>query len=190
MKKVSIFLALLLVVILVSPSWAIDQTKKFAIGGYGGYSFGFGDVFKEYEFFGFKFQNKVTFSFGAKAKYGFTRNFALCGAVDYQSTKTDVEFMGISESESGHWLGLLVNGFYTLSPEKKTCPYLTGGVGYYIPDEGDSKPGINLGGGIEHFFQPNLALDAGARFHMIFTEDKNTTYIQILAGLNYYFGTK
>ena len=198
MKKLTVWLTLLLVVALVASASAIDQKGKFAIGGYGGYSFGFGDVFKEYELFGVKYQSKVTFSFGAKAKYGVTNNLALVGAFDYQGTKSEAEgtfeFMGesypVSESVSSHWLGILANGVYTLSPEKKTCPYLTGGVGFYIPDEGDSKPGINLGGGVEHFFKPNLALDAGARFHMIFTEDKSTTYAQILVGLTYYLGTQ
>jgi len=204
MKKLSIFLTVfLLIIILGAPSWAIDQTKKFAIGGYAGYGFGFGDFFKDQEFgyydpdlgfVGYSFKNKLTFCFGAKAKYGLTPELALVGALDYQSGDVDVKAaaggFAVGVSESYHWTGILANILYTLSPDKKTCPYLTGGVGYYMPEEGDSKPGINLGGGIEHFFQPNLALDAGARFHMIFTEDKNTTYIQILAGLNYYFGTK
>lgn len=193
MKKITTIFAIFLIIVLVAPSWAIDQTKKIAIGGYFGYGFGFGDMFKKHEIWNISWQNKATFAFGAKAKYGLTNNFALVAALDYQATHAEViDTFGIWTvgKENGHWLGLLVNGIYTFSPEKKTCPYLTGGVGYYIPDEGDSKPGINLGGGVEHFFKPNLALDAGARFHMIFTEEENTTYVQIVAGLNYYFGTK
>ena len=199
MKKLLGLLTLVMVLFLVASASAIDQSGKLAIGGYGGYAFGFGDEFKEYERFGVTCQNKVTFSFGAKAKYGFTSNLSVVGAVDYQSNKSEAEgtfeFMGesypVSESETGHWLGVLVNGVYTLMPEETTCPYLTGGGGFYIPStEADSKPGINVGGGVEHFFQENLALDAGARFHMIFTEGESTTYVQIFVGMIFYLGAQ
>lgn len=203
MKKLSLLFTLLIVLGLFTSASAIDQKGKFALGGQLGYSFGFGDVFKERQFgyydpeigfIGYKFQNKVTFSFGAKVKYGLTPNLALMGALDYQGGKAEVKAaaggFAVGVSETYHWTGILANVLYSLSPEKKTAPYITGGGGFYIPSEGDSKPGINVGGGVEHFFQNNLALDAGARFHMIFTEDKSTTYVNIYAGLNYYFGVK
>jgi len=194
MKKLLVFVTLVMVIALVSSASAIDQKGKISIGAYGGYAFGFGDVFKKYEFGGYSVQNKITFSFGAKVKYGLTPNIALAGAIDYQGGKTEakgeIEGFGISASDTWHWMGILANGVYFFTPEAKTCPYVTAGGGFYIPDEGDSKPGINLGGGVEHFFKPNLALDAGARFHMIFTEDKSTTYVQGLVGLTYYFGVK
>lgn len=91
-------------------------------------------------------------------------------------------------SESYDWTAILADAVYTLSPEKKTTPYVNGGLGLYM--DGDTNLGINLGGGIEHFFQNNLSLDAGAMFHMIFTSGQSTTYLQIKAGLNYYFGAK
>ena len=194
MKKLLVFVTLVMVIALVSSASAIDQKGKFSLGGYGGYAFGFGDVFKKYEYSGFSVQCKTTFSFGAKVKYGLTPNIALAGAIDYQSGKTEAKGnfagFGVSGSVDWHWTGILANGVYFFTPEAKTCPYVTAGVGYYIPNEGDSKPGVNAGAGVEYFFKPNLALDAGARFHMIFTEDKSTTYIQILVGLTYYFGVK
>ena len=91
-------------------------------------------------------------------------------------------------SDSYDFTALLANVLYTLSPEKKTTPNVTGGLGIYM--DGDTNPGINLGGGIEHFFQDNLSLDAGARFHMIFSEGDNVTFLQIRVGLMYYFGVK
>jgi hypothetical protein len=197
MKKLLVLVTLVMVVALVSSASAINQKGKFSLGAYGGYGFGFGDVFKKYEFGGgYSVQNKITFSFGAKVKYGLTPNIALAGAIDYQGGKTeakgDFEVFEISASENWHWMGILLNAVYVFSPEAKTSPYVTAGGGFYIPSQegADSKPGINAGIGVEHFFQPNLALDAGLRFHMIMTEDKSTTYVQGLVGLNYYFGVQ
>jgi opacity protein-like surface antigen len=196
MKKLLVFVTLVMVIALVSSASAIGQKGKLSIGAYGGYGFGFGDVFKKYEFGEYSVQNKITFSFGAKVKYGLTPNIALAGAIDYQGGKTEAkgDFMGfgLSGSENWHWIGILVNGVYFFTPEAKTCPYVTAGGGFYIPSQegADSKPGVNAGGGVEHFFKPNLALDAGARFHMIFTEDKSTTYVQVLVGMTYYLGVK
>jgi hypothetical protein len=203
MKKSSLLLAVLMIFILAVSASAIDQKGKVAIGAYGGYGFGFGDMFKKYEmgytdpdlgFIGFSYQNKLTFAAGGKVSYGLTPNLALVGAVDYQGGKVDVKaqagFLGVTMSDTYHWMAILANIKYVLTPAAKTCPYLTAGGGYYIPNEGDSKPGVNGGVGVEHFFQSNLALDAGARFHMIFTSDKNTTYAQILIGVIYYLGVK
>ena len=36
----------------------------------------------------------------------------------------------------------------------------------------------------------NLAFDVGTRYHMIFTEGKNTNCINLYARLNYYIGVK
>ena len=201
MKKLSLLFGLVFVLGLFASASAIDQTGKFAVGGHLGYSFGFGDVFKEYEgvygspltgFEEYKYQNKVTYCFWGNIKYGLNPNLALMGIVDYQAgdvdASTGVTAYGISDSY--HWTSVLGNLLFNLSPEKITCPYFFGGGGLYIPEEGDSKPGINLGGGIEHFFQDNLALDVGARYHMIFTEEEKTNYLNVYAGLNYYFGVK
>jgi hypothetical protein len=196
MKKCLALFTLLMVIALVSSASAIDQKGKISIGAYGGYAFGFGDVFKKYEYSyplvgRFSEQFKTTFCFGAKVKYGVTPNIAIAGAVDYQGEKWESKGV-IAESDNYHWITIMANGVYFFTPEAKTCPYITAGAGFYIPSEkgADSKPGVNAGAGLEHFFKTNLALDAGARFHMIFTKDKSTTYAQILVGVTYYLGVK
>jgi hypothetical protein len=203
MKKLSLLIGLLFVLGSFTSASALDQTGKFAVGGHFGYSFGFGDVFKEYEigyddpltgYWGLKYQNKVTYSFWGNVKYGLNPNLALMAVVDYQAGDVEVTGtvgdIGGSVSDSYHWTSVLGDLLFNLSPDNKTCPYFFGGGGLYIPEEGDSKPGINLGGGIEHFFQENLALDVGARYHMIFTEEQKTNYLNVYAGVNYYLGVK
>lgn len=196
MKRVTLLLVVVMILMLAVSASAIDQKGKFSLGAYGGYGFGFGDVFKKYDYGLYSVQDKITFCFGAKIKYGLTPNVALAGAIDYQGVKTEAKgsFMGygLTASKNWHWMGILLNAVYVFSPAAKTSPYVTAGGGYYIPSltGADSKPGINAGIGVEHFFQPNLALDAGARFHMIMTKDKSTTYVVGQVGLNYYFGAK
>jgi hypothetical protein len=157
-----------------------------------GYAFGFGDAFQEFKYFDYSWKNKLTFNVGAKVKYRYSPKLSLVGHLDYQAGDVDVKgaagpyFGGIGGSYD--WTALLADAVYTWSPEKKTAPYINGGPGLYM--DGDTNLGINLGGGIEHFFQNNLALDAGAMFHIISTSGQSTTYLQIKAGLNYYFGAK
>jgi hypothetical protein len=202
MKKLTLLFGLIFVLASFGSASAIDRTGTFSVGGHVGYSFGFGNVFDEYEVSGedwllgewdAKYQNKVTYSFWGNIKYGVTPNFAVMAAVDYQAGDVDVSatlggFSG-GVSESYHWTSVLGNGIFTLSPERNTCPYLTFGGGIYFNDD-VSEPGANFGGGIEHFFQDNLALDVGTRYHMIFTEGESTNYLNIYGGLNYYFGVK
>ncbi len=202
MKKLSLLFGVVFVLGAFASASAIDQTGKFAVGGHLGYSFGFGDAFKKYEwsyespltgFEEFKYQNKVTYCFWGNIKYGLNPNLALMGIVDYQAG--DVEVSGSvgevsgSISDSYHWTSVLGNLLFNLSPENNTCPYFTGGGGIYFNDD-VTKPGINLGAGIEHFLQENLALDIGTRLHWIFTEDQNTNYLNIYAGINYYLGAE
>lgn len=201
MKKLIILFSLVMVLAFFTSASAIDHTGKFAVGGFAGYAFGFGDAFKDQEFgyqdpylgfVGYSYKNKLTFCLGANVKYGLTPKLDLVGGIDYQAGDVDAKatmggFSG-GVSESYDWTAILANILYTFSPEKKTTPNLTGGLGIYM--DGDTEIGMNLGGGVEHFFQNNLALDGGARFHMIFTEGESTTYLQIRVGLNYYFGVE
>jgi hypothetical protein len=202
MKKLSIFVGILFILGSFSSAVAIDRTGTFAVGGHCGYSFGFGNIFDKYEVSGYElglgswsasYQNKVTYSFWGNVRYGLNPNWTLMASVDYQAgdveASADIVGLGGSVSDSYHWTSILGNALVTLTPEKNTCPYFTFGGGIYF-NEDISKPGVNLGGGIEHFFQENLALDAGARYHMIFTENDNTNYLNVYGGINYYIGVK
>jgi opacity protein-like surface antigen len=209
MKKTLIWFTLIMVLIVFgSASAATKSTRsssgygggKWALGGYVGYAFGFGDAFQDFEvgyrdpytgeFVGISWENKLTFNLGAKVKYRYSPKLSFVGDLDYQAGDVDFKagaggyHYGVSDSYD--FTAILADAVYTLSPEKVTTPYLNGGLGIYM--DGDTNLGMNFGGGIEHFFQDNLALDVAAMFHIIFTSGQSTTYIQIKGGLNYYFG--
>jgi hypothetical protein len=201
MKKLFALLAVVMMLFVFSSASAMDNTGKWAAGGYLGYSFGFGDAFKEHQFgypipgsgfSSYSFQNKLGFCLGAQVKYGLKPKMDLVGNLDYQAGSVDVKGgaggYSYDAGDSYDFTAILGNVLYTFSPEKKTTPNVTGGVGLYM--DGDTNLGINLGGGIEHLLKKNLTLDAGARFHMIFSEGDKTTYLQIRAGVMYYFGVK
>ena len=212
MKKLCIWFTLIMVLVMVvSASAATKSTHKsseagfgvgkFAIGGNLGYSFGFGNAFKEYSYgfyspsygdWGWKIKNKLSFSFGAKFKYKINPKFSLGGILEYQGGSVDVTrtggYWGGGASSSYNFTNLLASAIYDLTPQQKNNYYLAGGLGLYT--DGGTHLGIHMGGGLEHFFQPDLSLDAGARFHVIFTSGETTTYINIYAGVNYYFGGK
>jgi opacity protein-like surface antigen len=194
MKKLVILLTSMVFLTSVSSAFAIDQKGKIAIGGYGGYAFGFGGFFDKYEEGDFTYHNKTTYCLGGKIKYELTPNFALAGAVDYQAGEFVTEgydiFWDVLGREEWSWTGILANFVYDFNPEAKTNPYLTAGIGYYIPSVGDSKPGLNVGMGVERLYYDNLSLEFGGRLHIIFTEWVNTTYFQIYAGLIFYPGGK
>lgn len=72
-------------------------------------------------------------------------------------------------------------------------PYLIGGVGLYNSDfTGDDAPdldsetdfGLNAGAGFDMKFG-NVGLFIEGRFHNVFTEDENTSFIPITAGVRF-----
>jgi hypothetical protein len=209
-KKLCIWFTLILVLFMFTSASAATKTShkstggfgtgKFAIGGNLGYSIGFGNAFKEYSYgyyspyygdWGWKIKNKLSLSFGAKFKYKINPKFSLGGILEYQGGSVDVTrtggYWGGGASGSYHWTNLLGSIIYNLTPQQKNNYYLAGGLGLYM-GSGTTDLGIHMGGGVEHFFQPDLSLDGGARFHIIFTSGNSTTYLNIYAGVNYYFG--
>lgn len=90
--------------------------------------------------------------------------------------------------------GNIVYRFQT-SPESTFRPYLIGGAGAYnlkntgsdVPDiEGNSttKFGLNGGAGFD-IKAGSAALFAEARFHNVFTEGSNTSFLPITAGIRF-----
>ena len=202
MKKLPILVVVFFVLGSFGSAGAVDRTGTFAVGGHFGYSVGFGDVFEKYEISGYQldlgswsasYQNKVTYGLWGNVRYGLNRNWGLMAIVDYQAGDVEASagIAGLSGSVSDtyHWTNVSADAILTLAPEKRTCPYFFFGGGMYF-NEDASEPGVNLGGGIEHFIQENLALDVGTRYHMIFTEGDQTNYLNIYGGVNFYFGTK
>ena len=213
MKKTLSILAAALLMSFVFASVASAQEEgmgdfkgKMFVGGFFNYGFGFGDAFKDFEYTDpefdvtFKQETNLSFSFGGRFFYGLAPKVGVGAVVDYQTIKfkgsvsgTDVpaEIAQLFEyDETENWISINGNVIFFFSPEKKFCPYFEGGPGFYIPSsEGsDSKFGVNGGVGGMYMTSPNMGLDFGGRFHIIFTEGESTTYVEAHAGVNFFFG--
>jgi opacity protein-like surface antigen len=90
--------------------------------------------------------------------------------------------------------GNVVFGF-PVSEETRIRPYLIGGGGIYSVkakfDDGTSgnsvtKFGLNVGAGFDLSFQSNVGVFVEARFHDVFTEGSNATFIPINAGFRFH----
>jgi len=84
---------------------------------------------------------------------------------------------------------------FPVSAETTLRPYLIGGGGIYSVkakfDDGTSgnsvtKFGLNVGAGFDLNFQSNAGIFVEARFHDVFTEGSNATFIPINAGIRFH----
>lgn len=66
-------------------------------------------------------------------------------------------------------------------------PFVNGGVGVYIPDEGRTSFGFNVGGGISYELSPNWYLESSYNFHRVSTEVMSTTFSTAQGGLRFRF---
>jgi hypothetical protein len=196
----------MLFLMLSVPALAVDLTGMFDLGGFAGYGFGFGDAFDDYTGEGWTESTSLGFAFGACGSYHFNQNMGVIAFFDWQSQKCECteDIGGETETtdETENWMVLSGNFAYYLMPDGNTMPYFMGGPGVYIPSvEGaDTEFGFNFGAGVLHFVQPNLAVNAGARFHYIAVggsdeedaSDVDTsdsiTYIGLFLGATFYFG--
>ncbi len=83
-----------------------------------------------------------------------------------------------------YWWNLSANIKYTFAPNIWT-PYINGGLGIYVPKSGSSKPGINLGAGLDYTLRADLIFELGVDYHNIFTRGSNTEYLVPHIGLVY-----
>jgi len=171
-----------------------DLKGKMAVGGFLDFGIGFGDVFKEYGVSGVAtFKSSLGLSFGGQFLYGLAPKIAVKGLFDYQTESYKATLLGMEAKSSYHILEISANGMYFFSPEKKMCPYVEAGPGLYSAGGGGSSSsnlGVNAGVGGMYMINDKVAIDAGGRFHMIFTTGKSTTFADIHAGVSFFLGGK
>jgi len=201
MKRTLAVLALLVTLISSAPASAIHRTGKTAISLHLGHGIGFEGVFEDREFnhwfpgYGLariSVENKLSYSWGARMKTGLTPSVSLVIGWDHQEVSAEatasLDGLRLRDTENFHWNILSANIESALNTVRSTVPNVSGGFGMYVPEEGESKPGVNMGAGVEHFLKDNTALELGFRFHLISTEGDYTSYIQFFGGMTHYFG--
>ncbi len=141
-------------------------------------------------------------------------NIAVLASVHYSRFPLDndklLEMAGVSMSgvdvEGGATSSLALTANLKLGigpPVIPVKPFITGGVGYYRLSIGDAsvtyqgtseqflngdstdKMGINIGAGVDINLLLGFSLFADARYHLVFQEEDNFSYIPIRVGISF-----
>jgi opacity protein-like surface antigen len=85
-----------------------------------------------------------------------------------------------------YWWNISANLKYefTTSPLR---PYANGGPGIYIPESGSTKPGFNVGLGLDYSLTSDWIIELGADYHHVFTSGSDTQFFVPHVGLIYRF---
>ncbi|MCK4788201.1 MAG: S8 family serine peptidase, partial [Desulfobacteraceae bacterium] len=84
------------------------------------------------------------------------------------------------------WLNFSLNlKYHFMLTGSALMPYLQGGLGYYIPETGNSSIGVNLGFGLDFILTQSLVFEAGVNYHYLFKG--NIEFLQAHGGLIFRF---
>jgi opacity protein-like surface antigen len=186
-------LMILVVMSLLVAGTAFGQGVKgqMAVGAYGGYTIGMGDVFDDYELLDVEFSTSAGINFGGHFHYGLGEKIMIGGEVMMQSYKFESsgELLGVSfdESESETKLNFMATALYAMNMDDKKAFFLTAGVGFY--DFGDTEIGFNGGFMYRQMVSPTVGLYLMPRIHLVMAEDM-FELIQISGGIQIPFGKK
>ena len=98
-------------------------------------------------------------------------------SLDYHSFKA----AGTTPRDT-HWWSLSANLKYVLR-QAPWQPYVTGGLGIYLPKTGSAEPGVNFGLGVGRAFRPSWTFEAGGAYHNVFAQDGDVSFSVLRVGL-------
>ncbi|MDH3890311.1 MAG: hypothetical protein OEV49_04440 [candidate division Zixibacteria bacterium] len=158
-----------------------DGMKGWAlVSGYGGYTFGFGDLFFDETIAGVNVSFEAGLSFGGAFHYGLTDKFFLGGELGFQSYKTQASLGGLSASTTDTKLNILASGLYALNyVENQQALFLAFGAGQY---SGLDEFGFNAGVLYTRMAGDKFAWFVMPRFHYVLT-DPSGTMVQVVLGV-------
>jgi Mg-chelatase subunit ChlD len=148
---------------------------KWSISLLGGYTFPVGNFNTNY---------KSSYMFGLNLNYHFTPQWSLVGFLGYNHFKAAHPVI-----PNTHWWNVSANLKYAFTTNLfyPFRPYVNGGAGIYIPENGNVKPGVNLGWGLNFSFNANWSAELAADYHHVFASGSPTGFFVTIAGLIYRF---
>ncbi|MCK4250970.1 VWA domain-containing protein [candidate division WOR-3 bacterium] len=108
--------------------------------------------------------------------YHFTQQLSFVGFFGYNDFKSKTA--GIDDN---YWMNVSANIKYREPLRPRLFFYFNGGPGYYIPETGDSRFGLNLGAGFNYDYTNTINFELGADYHTIF--DQGIQFVHGHAGL-------
>jgi opacity protein-like surface antigen len=197
MKK---FFVLPLILLLFVATTALAQMEPagsmWTIGANVGYGLPMGDFKDGYD---------GALTVGGDACYMFTGKYGLELAAQWSKFPANADLVDALELLAGEsvdanfqFMPVMVDFVAMFPMNAPVTPYLKGGVGMYfetaeveIGGEKDSVSendfGVNIGAGMKYAIAETTAIDIGARFHNVMTENQSTQYFTISAGVGFTF---
>lgn len=193
MKRALLLMLALCLVLSVSAMGqdeAAGLKGKMFVSGYGGYTIGFGDVFKDYEettvLGDICISSDAGISFGGAFHYGVTEKLLVGGELGLQSYKAELTIMGVSESETETEMNILASGLYALNyVEDEQAFFLAFGVGQY---GGWDEFGFNAGVLYSKKMGEKLSVFVMPRFHYVMVDPDAAMMFQVVAGVTFPIG--
>ncbi|UCD94127.1 MAG: outer membrane beta-barrel protein, partial [Candidatus Zixiibacteriota bacterium] len=106
--------------------------------------------------------------------YHFLPNWSVVALLGYNDFKSKVS--GIDDN---YWINLSANIRYLRPLSPPWYLYIGGGPGFYIPENGDSEFGANIGFGVDYRFRPNIDFEWGIDYHAIFDPEIQFTHTHV-----------
>ena len=123
-------------------------------------------------------------NFLVDAGYWINRNLAVMGFFGYNDFKSKIT--GVDDNYIIN-VSLNVRYYqpYRLLPSPPWSYYIGAGPGVYIPQDGDTEFGFNVGAGIDYEIRNNITLEIGADYHRTFDD---VEFIHAHGGVIFRFG--
>lgn len=112
--------------------------------------------------------------------YHFSPQFSLVGFFGYNAFKSKT-----TSVDDTYWMNLSANVRYQRLLTIPFSYYIGAGPGIYIPKDGDTEFGANVGCGFNYELNPRIAFELGADYHMIF--DADIQFVHSHAGVIFKF---
>lgn len=124
-----------------------------------------------------------SYMFGVDLDYHFTPKLSAVAFVGFNHFLAKKTFPYLS---STHWWNISANLKWEFNTNPLR-PYVNGGFGLYIPKTGSTKPGYNVGVGIDRSLAANVILEVGLDYHRILTNVEDPEFYTTHVGLNFLF---
>ena len=121
------------------------------------------------------------FSAGVDLEYQITPELSLVGILGYKWFQG-----GSSLIDDTYWF----SGNLNLKASTDFDPlrlFVKGGPGFYVPESGSTRPGFNIGGGVDYDIDANLTAEFGLDYHYIDLEDGDFTFFDFQLGILFRF---
>ena len=135
----------------------VPPLRKWSVSVHGGTAFPTGTFATDFD---------PGFNVLLDVDYHFSPQFSLVGFFGYNAFESKIT--GI---DATYWINLSANVRYQRLLTIPFSYYIGAGPGIYIPKDGDTEFGVNAGCGFSYEFNPRIAFELGADYHMIFDAD-------------------